>query len=142
MSQTRVDLSSGSVLHIRGFSSRGHQPKDKFLLIVGQKSDSEALGFLISSQLTYLRQDAFKNEVVKVPHNATVFLRVESIIQCFSLERLSIPSLCEGFEDGRVDNVGKMPVKYLHRIREVVAKSLLLTQYDIEDAIRLLPKAR
>jgi len=35
-----------------------------------------------------------------------------------------------------------MPVKYLHRIREVVAKSLLLTQYDIEDAIRLLPKAR
>jgi hypothetical protein len=142
MPPNRIDLSAGSVLHIRGFASRGHPAKDKFLLIIGQKSESEALGFLISSQLVYLKQDAFKNEVVKVPHNATAFLRFESIIQCFSLERMSVTSLREGFEDGKINNSGKMPVKYLHRIREVVAGSQLLTQYDIDDALKVLPKER
>ena len=77
-----------------------------------------------------------------VPHNATAFLRVESIIQCFFMERLSVTSLCEGFDDGKITNAGKMPVKYLHRIREVVTESLLLRQYDIDDALRLLPKAK
>ncbi|SPF39773.1 hypothetical protein SBA4_2400007 [Candidatus Sulfopaludibacter sp. SbA4] len=119
MPPNRIDLSAGSVLHIRGFSSRGHPPKDKYIFIIGQKSDSEALGFLISSQLAYLRQEVYKNEVVKVPHNSTTFLRFESIIQCFTMERLSVTALCEGFENGSIGNAGKMPVRYLHRIREV-----------------------
>jgi hypothetical protein len=142
MPPNSVDLSAGSVLHIRGFSSRGHPAKDKYVLIIGQKSDSEALGLLISSQLTYLKHDTFKNEVVRVPHNATVFLSSESIIQCFTMERLSVTSLCEGFEDGKINNAGKMPVKYLHRIREVITTSQLLTQYDIDDGLRVLPKEK
>src|SRR6266566_2920893 len=118
MPPTRPDLSSGSVLHVRGFSSRGLPAKDKFVLIIGQRSDSEALGFLISSQLAYLKQDDFKNEVVRVAHNATGFLRVESIVQCFSLERLSVPSICKGIEDGKITVAGRMPARYLHKIRE------------------------
>src|ERR1035441_10074241 len=78
MPPNKIDLSAGSVLHVRGFSSRGHPPKDKFVLIIGQKSDSEVLGFLISSQLVYLGLQTHKNEVVKVPPNATAFLRAES----------------------------------------------------------------
>jgi hypothetical protein len=89
-----------------------------------------------------LGQDDFKNEVVKVPYNATAFLRFESIIQCFCMERMSVTSLCEGFEDGRVHSAGKMPVKYLHRIREVVTESQLLAQCDIDDALKVLPKER
>jgi hypothetical protein len=117
----------------------GASRKKQYVLIIGQKSDSEALGFLISSQLAYLKADAFKNEVVKVPHNATAFLRLESIIQCFSIERMSVTSLCEGFEDGKINNAGKVPIKYLHRIREVITESQLLAQYDIDDALKVLP---
>ena len=73
MPPNRIDLRAGNVLHIRGFSSRGHPPKDKYVLIIGQKFVSEALGFLISSQLAYLKQEVYKNEVVKVPHNSTAF---------------------------------------------------------------------
>jgi len=57
------------------------------------------------------------------------------------MERLSVTALCEGFENGSIDNAGKMSVKYLHRIREVV-ESQLLTQYDIDDALKVLPKER
>jgi hypothetical protein len=142
MPPNRVDLSAGSVLHVRGFSSRGHPPKDKYVLIIGQKSDSEVLGFLIASQLVYLKQEPHKNEVVKVPFNATAFLRAESIIQCLELERLAFISLCEGFDDGKISNSGKMPIKYLHKIREVVMESFLLAQRDIDDALKVLPKAK
>lgn len=142
MPPNRGDISAGSVLHIQGFSSRGHAPKNKYVLIIGQKSDSEVLGFLISSQLAYLKQEAHKNEVIRVPHNATAFLRSESIIQCFEMERLSFTSLCEGFDDGKITNAGKIPVKYLHKIREVVTQSFLLAQCDIEDALKVLPRAR
>jgi hypothetical protein len=89
-----------------------------------------------------LKQDAFKKEVVKVPHNAMAFLRLESIIQCFTMERLSVTSLCEGFEGGKIENMGRLPLKYLHRMREVVTESLLLAKYDIDDAVKVLPKAK
>ena len=35
----RLDLSPGTVLLIYGYASRGHQPKDKFLFIVGAESE-------------------------------------------------------------------------------------------------------
>jgi len=73
MSRDRVDLTPGAVLHIKGFSSRGHPAKNKYLLILGCVSESEVLGFLISSQLGYLRQESHKKEVVRIPDRATAF---------------------------------------------------------------------
>ena len=102
-------------------------------------SDSEALAFLISSQLHYLERESHRREVVRIPAGATTFLRVESIIQCFSLESLSVTDLCVGFEQGLVTNAGKLPVRYLHKVREVVVESRLLSQQDIERAVRVLP---
>jgi hypothetical protein len=54
------------------------------------------------------------------------------------------PSLrsARGFEDGKINNAGKMPIKYLHRIREVITESRLLAQYDIDDVLKVLPKER
>jgi len=141
MSPDRVDLRSGAVLHIRGYSSRGHPAKNKYILILGLLTDSEALGFLISSQLSYLGQESHRAEVVPIPDGATAFLRYESIIQCFELEYLSIPELCNGFAQGIVTNAGRLPVRYLHRVREAVSRSRLLPQNDIEAALRVLPPA-
>ena len=92
-------LTCGCVLHIAGFSSRGHTPRNKYILILGQVNDYTALGFLISSQLAYLGQDSHRVEVVRIPQGATGFLRYESIIQCFELEQLSIPDLSDGFDN-------------------------------------------
>jgi hypothetical protein len=136
-----VDLTPGAVLHIKGFSSSGHPAKNKYLLILGGIGESEVLGFLISSQLGYLKQESHKKEVVRIPDRATAFLRSESIIQCFELECLSIGSLCDGFERGLVTNEGRLPTRYLHKIREVVAESRLLPQIDIERVLRILPPA-
>src|SRR5687767_12774284 len=139
MPRGEIDLSAGAVLHIRGFTSRGHQPKNKFVLIIGQFSASEILGFLISSQLSYLQVESHKPECIRIPSNATAFLAVESIIQCFQLERLDSQTLCSGFDAGRVTNEGRLPVKYLYKIREAVEKSFLLAQVDIDDCLKVLP---
>ena len=141
MPRDRVDLTPGAVLHIQGFSSRGHPAKNKYLLILGCISESEVLGFLISSQLGYLGQESHRKEVVRVPDRATAFLRSESIIQCFELECLATGSLCDGFERGLVTNEGRLPVRYLHKVREAVTESRLLPQIDIERALRILPAA-
>jgi hypothetical protein len=139
MSQNRPDLSPGAVLHIKDFSSRGHAAKNKFLLVIGQITESEVLGFLISSQLTYLKQESHKREVVRIPDRATGFLKYESIIQCFELESVQISSLCDGFERGLVTNEGRLGLRYLHKVRETVMESRLLTQNDIDRALKILP---
>jgi len=141
MSRDRVDLAPGTVLHIKDYSSRGHPAKNKYLLILGCVGDLEVLGFLISSQLGYLKQESHKKEVVRIPDRATSFLRSESIIQCFELECISIGSLCDGFERGLVTNEGKLPIRYLHKVREVVTESRLLPQIAIARALRILPAA-
>lgn len=133
-------LTCGCVLHVAGFSSRGHTPRNKYILILGQVNDYTALGFLISSQLAYLGQDSHRVEVVRIPQGATGFLRYESIIQCFELEQLSIPDLSDGFDNGRVAVVGRIQTRYLHRIREAVTNSRLPTQRDIDAALSLLPE--
>jgi hypothetical protein len=137
--QNSLDFRPGTVLHIKDYSSRGHPPRNKYVVVIGLATDNVALGFLISSQLGYLERDTHRSEVVRIPHNATTFIRVESIIQCFEMERLLVDSLCEGFENGRVTCPGRLKTKYLHRIREVVQASNLLPQEDIEIALRLLP---
>ena len=139
MPQNKLDLSPGTVLHIKGFSSRGHPPKNKFLMVIGFASETSVLGFLISSQMDYLKRESHRNEVVRIPQNATTFLRLESIIQCFEMERLRLDWLCDGFENGHVSRSGKLSVKYLHKIREAVRDSKLLSQEQIELALRVLP---
>ena len=84
MPQGEIDLRRGSILHIKDFATRGHAKRHKFVLIIGKPTDSEVLGFLISSQLSYLQQDSHKKEVVRIPQNAMAVFRVESIIQCFT----------------------------------------------------------
>src|SRR5258708_7506227 len=109
-----IDLRRGSVLHIKDFSTRGHQKKNKYLLVLGRLTDSEILGFLISSQLAYLRQESHRNEVIRIPQNVTAFLPVESIIQCFELEYLLVEALGQAFDEGLIVNMGLLPVKYVH----------------------------
>ena len=102
MPPDRVDLGPGAVLHIKGFASRGHPAKNKYILILGCLTDSEALGFLILSELWYLDLESHKAEVVRIPDRATGFLRVERLIQCIELEYLSRQSLCAGFDEETV----------------------------------------
>lgn len=135
----RVDLSPGAVLHVKDYASRGHHPKSKYVLIIGSLTESEALGFLISSQLGYLQQESHRHEVIRLPQGSTAFLSRESMIQCFELERLSVQELCDGFEQGRITNEGRLSGRYLHKIREAVTESRLLAQIDIEAALKVLP---
>lgn len=135
-------LAPGTVLHIKGYSSRNHPPKNKYLVVIGNSTDNETLGFLISSQMFYLQQETHKSEVVRIPHNATNFLRKESIIQCFEMERLETDSLMDGIERKEVSKCGKLPTKYLHQIRDTVCSSNLLAQQDIEEAEKVLPHKR
>lgn len=134
-----LDISRGSVLHIKGFSTRGHPPKNKFCLILGKETPSgEVLAFLISSQSQYAEQSAYRNEIVTIARDAVHFLSQVSFVQCFTLERLDHEKLTNGFESGVVEHRGKLSKKYLYRIKETVKNSNLLTQQDIDAAIRVL----
>jgi len=136
-----VDLHPGAVLHIKNFSTRGHPQKNKYLLVIGCLGETEVLGFLIYSQLNYLQLPSQKREVVRIASYVTPFLHCESIIQCFELERLSRTALCEGYECGAIENEGRLPVRFLHLIRETVRASFLLTQEAIDIALKVLPPA-
>jgi hypothetical protein len=76
-----------------------------------------------------------------VAKSVTSFLSCESIVQCFELERLSRTALCGGFECGDIENEGRLPVRFLHLIRETVSASFLLTQENIDLALKVLPTA-
>ncbi len=134
-----LDLSHGSVLHIKGFSTRGHPPRNKFCVILGRENPSgEVLAFLISSQPQYAKQSAYCNEIVTIPKGAVHYLPQESFIQCFVLERLDPEKLADEFDSGAIDQKGKLPTKYLYRIKASVEKSKLLTQQEIDSVIHVL----
>ena len=134
-----LDLAQGSVLHIKGFSTRGHPPKNKFCLILGSQNPSEeVLAFLISSQAQYAEQPAFCDEIVAIAKGAVHFLSQESFIQCFVLERLDPEKLAAGFESGTVEHKGKLSKKYLYRVKEAVENSKLLTRQEIASVIQAL----
>jgi hypothetical protein len=143
MSHDRIDLHPGSVLHIKGYTSRGHPRKDKHVLIVlilGRHTEFEVLGFPISSQLGYLPQEAYKREVVRIPDRATAFLRYESIIQCFELERLLSSSLCQGFEEGAVTNAGRLPLRWLYKVRAAVRERVCSRRWTSSLHSRFCPR--
>lgn len=133
-----LDLSQGSVLHIKGFSTRGHPPKNKYCLVLGVEQHSSVLAFLISSQRKYCEQPSFRDELVTVPKGAVQFLPQESFIQCFTLEKLDKKNLDDGYTRDLVDHKGKLGTKYLYKIRDVVKNSKLLTQQEIQSILGTL----
>ncbi len=133
-----LNLSQGSVLHIKGFSSRGHPPKNKYCLVLGVEQHSSVLVFLISSQQKYCEQASFRDELVTVPKGAVHFLSQESFIQCFTLEKLDKEKLDDAYTRGLVDHKGKLGTKYLYKIRDVVKNSKLLTQQEVESILETL----
>jgi len=133
-----LDLSSGSVLHIKDFSTRGHPPKNKYCLIIGEESAFIVLAFLLSSQRHYLEQATLCDELVVIPQAAVHFLPEESFIQCFTLEKLDKDKLSAGYETGGVDHKGKLGPKYLYKVRDAVKNSKVLTQEEIEMVLAAL----
>lgn len=133
-----LDLSQGSVLHIKGFSTRGHPPKNKYCLVLGVEQHSSVLVFLISSQQKYREHPSFRDELVTVPKGAVHFLPQESFIQCFTLEKLDKEKLDDGYSRGLVDHKGKLGMKYLYKIRDAVKNSKLLTQQEVQSVLEIL----
>jgi hypothetical protein len=136
----KLDLSPGTVLHVHGYASRGHPPRSKFLLVIGAESDTRVLGFLISSQAHWMNSAPHQKETVVIPARATDFLSRESYIQCWELERLDLERLEDGHVSGQVERCGKLPARYLYRIRDVVKSAFLLEQGDAEAVLRVLPQ--
>ena len=94
--------------------------------------------FLISSQQHYRKRKEHSREMVRIPQNATNFLRLESFIQCWVLELLDVEALRRGFTDGSVVTVGKLRMRYLYKVRDVVRESYLLERQDIETVVRIV----
>ncbi len=133
-----VDLPPAAVIHVEGYSSRGHPPKNKYLFIVGRESRTKLAAFLISSQQHWRASERHSREMVRIPQNATNFLRLESFIQCWALELLDVEDLRRRFGAGSVRIAGKLPIKYLYKVRDVVRQSYLLEQQDVETVLRIV----
>lgn len=133
-----LDISPGSVLHIKAFSTRGHPPKNKFCVVLGTEGPSTVLVFLISSQVQYRQQADFRDEIVAIPRDAVHFLSQESFIQCFTLEKLDVDKLRDGLERGMVDRRGRLDKKYLYKVRDAVKGSKLLSQQEIDLVLGVL----
>ncbi len=75
-----------------------------------------------------------------IPARAIDFLSSESYIQCWVLERLDIERLEDGHASGQVKRCGRLPPRYLYKIRDVVRIAYLLEQCDAEAVLRVLPQ--
>ena len=133
-----LGLSPGTVIHIRRYSSRGHPPRNKYLFLIGPETRTTIAAFLVSSQQHWRESKEHAKEMVCIPNNATNFLSSESFIQCWVLERLDLDSLRRGFENGSVRAVGKLPLRYLYKVRDTARESYLLQQRDIEAVVRIV----
>jgi hypothetical protein len=135
---SQLDLSAGSILHIEGYSSGSHAPKDKFLFIIGPRNPAVVLAFLLSSQEKYTVNAIYKKELVQVPMNAAGFMSKPTHIQCWNVEELDVGELQKGALDGRVTCVGKFGVDIVGLVLDVVSESSLLRQIEISEVARVL----
>jgi hypothetical protein len=134
-----LNLTAGTVLHVAGYSSRGHSPKDKYVVVIGAATGTTVLGFLVSSRGHYMEVAEYRRESVVIPAQSTSFLGRESYVQCWVVERLDRVGLEEGFRTGQVERCGQLSGRWLHKIREVVENSELLTADEVRETLRVLP---
>jgi hypothetical protein len=131
------------VLHIEDFKSFGFEPKDKYLFIIGHESTASVFAFVISSQTKYANHPFLKREQVHIPVKTIPGLPSESWIQCFHcVHSLSVASLEAGFTKQTVSYKGKLPPKFLQKVREVVYCSDVLKGFEIEDCLAAIDTDR
>lgn len=137
----QLDLSPGTVIHVKGFIGvGGFSAKNKFLIIIGWHSATIVLAFRITSQTVY-RDSNLARELVTVPSNSTPCLKKESFIQCFhEVERLKVDELEAACAKGLVSKTGELR-SFLTRIREVVEVSDVLSPDDIAHTLVVIDKA-
>jgi hypothetical protein len=132
-----LNLFKGALLHIKSFDShKGHDPKDKFIFVVGKKNPSTVIAFLITSQKTYL-QSVYAREIVRVEVGVNRHLKKESYILCHQQELLDVAELEAGFTHGPVSNCGSLRV-LLPQVRSVVEDSDSLARREIEEILAVL----
>lgn len=136
-----LDLSPGSIIHIKGFSGNaGFAAKNKFLVVVGQHSTIVVLAFRITSQNVYATS-YLARELVFVPANSHRCLPKDSYIQCFhEVERLDVAELQAGWANGSAITAGEI-AHMLPKIREVVEVSDVLSPNDITDVLAAIDSA-
>ena len=136
-----LDLSAGSILHIRGFQNNsGFAPKNKYLISVGWHSTHVILAFRITSQNLYT-QTNLARELVHIPSGTVGCLTKHSYIQCFhDVERLDIGQLQAGWVANNVTTVGKHAA-CIATIHGVVQISDVLSPQDIADVLAATPNA-
>ena len=138
--QPTLDLSPGSLIHIQGFSSPGYDPKNKFLIILGNHGQETVLAFRITSQAEYLNTYRAR-ELVHIPAGTAKTLPKDCYIQCFNeVERLSVAELNAGFQKGKVMNRGNLRVFLVH-IMAVVEVSDVLEPQDVADVTATIEHA-
>jgi hypothetical protein len=111
------------------------------LFVVGPETPSVLLAFLISAQDRWMNSDAHKRETVVVPNGTAPFLRRESFIQCWVLERLDLDALRAGMQRNTVEYCGNLPRRFLQTVREVVDDPYLLESGDAFAARWVLDEA-
>ena len=134
-----LSLAAGSVLYIKGYSSRGHAPKNKYAYILGNQGPAVVLAFLVSTQPIH-RGTGLDKEVVVIPRLATSIFSQESYIQCFHVvERLDANDLNAAHSRGEIEYKGRLRTTYLYKVKEVVRNSDVLSQQEIMDCLAILP---
>jgi hypothetical protein len=119
----------------------GSGPKYVFLLgtFVCQRDSLEKVAFFtISSQSKWAGIQSHAQEMVMVPRGITEYLYKVSYIQCFhEVLTISVESFQEQDLQGFVNFRGHLR-QYIPEIRNILGRSALLSDYDIEIALSAL----
>jgi hypothetical protein len=130
-----VDLSPGAVAYWHGLYGQG-----KFIYLIGVcEKSGDVFWFPISSQTKWCQLKPHCREMVEVPRGTVDYLTQRSFIQCFfELHRTPVGSFQELERKGYINWRGLLP-RYLPSVRAILVESTLLSEYDIEDALRVIP---
>jgi hypothetical protein len=100
------------------------------LFVVGPETPAVLLAFLISAQSRWMNSEAHKRESVVIPVGTSRFLKRESFIQCWELERLDMDTVRAGIERNTIECCGSLPKRFLQSVRKAVDDPYLLESAD------------
>lgn len=129
-------ISYGSVIHNPKFTFEdGTEARKYFIIITEKQFESKKYFVLSTSQLKYLQNEHFANEVINLDNYdipASVFPK-ETLINVAQLRDIeyrctTMEKLLDKLDSGEFEYVGKLPIKCMSDLKQKIQDSVLLSE--------------
>jgi hypothetical protein len=126
------------LLHTKFVGGVGFDAATKFLYVLGETSDNYTHFFIISTR-DYSNTNLAR-ETILIPLGTCNGLPKKCWIQCFhKVESIPTLDVRSGLHFGHILPKGKLPIQFSQSVRDVVSRSFVLQQREMDEVLTLIP---